>query len=291
MVRRVGAISEPAGFGPGDHLCWLHEGRPAWRRAAVAFLAEGAEQDERLFYVADGSPEELVEELAGLPDRDAMLDDGRLRVRTVDETHRRDGDLRAPAEPLAAMVEQARDAVRSGQRGLRVATEASSLATTVAQARRLALYELHMDAAASASPVTEMCGYDRTVVPEAAQRILRFVHPLRRSAGGLADCGLHTEHDGRWRLVGEVDRAQREPLRVALEALAASAEGAEGTGDVEIDARDLTMIDVAGLRELAAAAARLPAGRQLVLRDPPDVVERALVLGWDDVANLVVRRT
>ena len=79
-----------------------------------------------------------------------------------------------------------------------------------------------------------------------------------------------------FRLSGEVDLSTLPAMDLALDTLL------ERPGDVTIDLRELTFIDVPGSRLLAHSAIRLRSGgRRLRLRDARPQVRRTLdLLGW-----------
>jgi hypothetical protein len=283
-VRRAGVITAPVGHQPCDHLCWAHDGGDTWRETVTAYLREGVEGRERLVYVADRPRAGLLEDLVELPGRDAMLESGQLRVLPIDEAYGGNGFLRGAPARIRAFRDQAVAATRDGYRGIRLAAEASALAGTDDDARRFAAYELLVDTVVATSPLVSLCGYDRERVSAAALQALRFVHPLRFADGDAPDCGLHAGAGGRWQLSGEIDLDNRVPLSIALDSL-------PGSDSVQLDMSALEMIDVGGLRSIVALALRLEPGRQVVLHDPPELVEHVLELGWGPVPRLVVERS
>lgn len=88
------------------------------------------------------------------------------------------------------------------------------------------------------------------------------------------------------RITGEIDRGNRHVLARALDwALLAS-----GT-DIRLDLSGLTFVDVAGMRLVVAAAARLFPHRVLILDPVSPVVRRLLALtGWENAPGLWVTR-
>ncbi|GAA4911568.1 anti-anti-sigma factor [Nonomuraea thailandensis] len=86
------------------------------------------------------------------------------------------------------------------------------------------------------------------------------------------------------RITGEIDRGNRHLLAGALGwALLA------GSHDIRLDLSGLTFIDVAGLRLVIVAAARLPADRELILDPISPAVRRVLALtGWEQAPGLRV---
>ncbi|MEV4169924.1 STAS domain-containing protein [Nonomuraea sp. NPDC049709] len=86
------------------------------------------------------------------------------------------------------------------------------------------------------------------------------------------------------RITGEIDRGNRHLLGDALD-WAINA----GSNDIRLDLSGLTFIDVAGMRLIVAAAARLSSEREIVLAPVSRTVCRVLeVTGWADAPGLRV---
>jgi anti-anti-sigma factor len=84
-------------------------------------------------------------------------------------------------------------------------------------------------------------------------------------------------------LSGEMDVANARHLGLRLDGYL----GREG--DVVVDARGLSFIDVNGCRALVQAARRLSRGRRLRVEHAPSVLVRTLALcEWQDAPQLVV---
>lgn len=270
----------PAGYGPNDHLCWVHESESAWVDTAVSYLDEGARGQDQLLYVADKREPELVDDLRDLSGRDAMLESGQLRVVPLGEVYGAT-DSFDEARQVHTYHELAQAARQAGYRGLRLAAEASSMARTSEAAQRFTRYELMVDAAIAESPLSAMCGYSRHLLDDDAVRTLSFVHPIRHDAKRPVKGSLHAGGDGHWRLDGEIDVATWEALGIGLSALADGA-------DVHLDLEDLTFIDVGGVRALARVARALAPEGRLILHEPPDTLRRMLELAWPDAPGIEV---
>lgn len=84
------------------------------------------------------------------------------------------------------------------------------------------------------------------------------------------------------RITGEIDRGNRHLLARALDWTLLA-----GSEDIHLDLSDLTFIDVAGVRLIVVAAARLSPGHELILGPVSPVVRRLLMLtGWEDAPGL-----
>lgn len=280
-MRRSGRLTTPVGHQPHDHLCWAYEEQGTWCDVAVPYLHDGAAARDRVLYVAGGTEDDLADDLAALPERDAMLASGQLRVRPVAAAFGPEAEFSATRQ-VASFRDEARTAVRDGYRGLRLAVEASELADGPDAARGLAGYELLLDTMIATAPMSSLCGYRRSRVAPGVADLLCFVHPLRHSGiPALDGAGLFAARNGRWRLCGAQDLVNQEALDAALAALPV-------TRDVHLELDGLEFIGAAGIRALAALAARLAPAHRLVLHDPPPLVARVLRAGWADAPGLAV---
>ena len=85
-------------------------------------------------------------------------------------------------------------------------------------------------------------------------------------------------------LTGELDLATAPFVSATLE------RELHTDGDVVIDARDVSFVDVSGARVLLRTAERLPTGRQLVVAGAPTRLVKVLQLcGWLDHPGLSVQ--
>ncbi|MGH2859842.1 MAG: MEDS domain-containing protein [Solirubrobacteraceae bacterium] len=275
-MRHATVADSPVGCAPGDHLCWVYRDENDWIDAASRYLSEGALLNDQLLYVADKPASELIDDLAQLPGRDAMLESGQLQVLPLFDCHPvMDGDPVAGGMQTGAYRARAQAAADSGFRALRLAADASELALTADLGRGFATYELLVDSMIAQSPMTALCGYDARRVDLAAARVLSFVHPSCNHGDHRPNASLHADEHGRWRLTGEVDLAGLAELEVALTAVPADR-------DLHLGVEALGFIDVAGVRALISLARRLGPDRRLVVHEPPQTLRRILDLGWPE---------
>jgi hypothetical protein len=169
----------------------------AWRDAAVPFLRDGIVGGDRLLYAADKDEEALLDDLAGLPERDALLDAGQLEVRPLAEAYAAlDGgfDIRAQ---VATFEEMSLAALANGYRSLRLAADLTALVASDDATHRVVSYELLVDAMGARRPWTALCGYDLDRIGAPAARAMCFVHPVHRD--GAWACGSPTRPAVAWR--------------------------------------------------------------------------------------------
>ncbi len=240
----------------------MYDHEPAWIDTAVRYLAEGARGNDQILYVADKPEGALVDDLAGLPFQDSMLHSGQLEVLCL-------GDAYNATRGLVAIDQiayyRSRTAAATDAGGFRLACEASSLAATPQEVRRLTVYELLVDSLMAQAPMSAMCAYDRGRISASATNMLSFMRPLCNHGQHRGHASLPAGAGRRWRLTGEVDIASLEELELGLSAVP--------TGDdVHLQLGELDFIDVVGPRALTNLAERLAPSHRLVLHEPPGVL-------------------
>ncbi|MGY1773792.1 MEDS domain-containing protein [Blastococcus sp. SYSU D00813] len=249
--RRIGS---PTGLRPGDHLCWSYGDDAELAAAVLPYLDEGRRRGEHLLLVGRSRPA-LLDLLAGLPDRDLLLAEGRLEVRSTEDAYAEGGALSPPAQ-----VERYRTAtlaaVGRGRAGLRVAADVTPLARAGSGGRRqLHAYEQLADELMGTVPMTALCLYDAGLgddvlgplaVLHPGQHLGRR-HPLVHLSGRGPVFALH----------GEIDVSQAEDAARALLDVAGDPHPDGGPRDVVVDLAGLEFLDVAGARALAATVLEL----------------------------------
>jgi hypothetical protein len=272
MRRRCGAVESSAGHERNDHLCWIYDGPAAWFDAAVPFLLDGVTNGERLLYVAGKEPDDLIADLAVLPDRDEMLASGQLAVMPMVDLNGPDGRF-DPTRRIATIRTVVADALTAGYQGLRLAADVSSTVPDGLDPSAFAGYELPFDEMVSGNPLVVMCGYDRPLVPGAAAAMVCFVHPSWHRPMQDRGAGMYSDGAGGWHLVGALDMTNADQLLAALSAVS--------TGDdVHLRLDGLRFCDAASTRALITTAARLHPAARLVLHNPSDLMRRVLAVGW-----------
>jgi anti-anti-sigma factor len=178
----------------------------------------------------------------------------------------------------------------AGLAGFRVAGEMGWALRRVPGAERLEEYERRVTALFDEGLSAAICQYDTRRFP--AERVRRLVGCHAGSVemdalfhGGPLLVALAYDSAGErvLRVRGTIDRGTDAGWRGALETAAGWG------GDVRVDMTDLEFIDVAGLRGLVQAAARLPDGRRLRVRNlAPALGGVVRLVGWDRTPGLVI---
>jgi ABC-type transporter Mla MlaB component len=260
MRRGVELLERPSGRA-GTHICWGFKDFEAYRTAASAFLAEGLQRGERIFYLADAPEDELLGHLEGI-DAERLAEAGDLVVRPVRSLLGPDGSFDGPAQ-VQAYQSLVDSALADGYAGLRAVADASAL--SAADPKGFAAYELMADRFIANASMAGMCAFSADT-PGLAD--LFAVHPSR--SAGCSNTPASAWFEGRTlRLVGEVDLAAEPVIDSVVDALMA------GDGDEEIDMSGLRFIDVRGLARLDGLTKALQdASRRVRVKGAPTGVRR-----------------
>ena len=251
----------------------MFDERETFVEAAVEFLAEGAMLRQRLLYVADAPIEDLVDDLAALPDRDDLLATGGLAGLPL-------ADPRTPAATMdpeerdltyRSVLDAARD---DGYEGVRVAIDTTSLAAGD-RLDEQARWERLGDRLIVERPLAALCGVDRRVLPDGAVDLLASLHPL--VGGHEVPFSLFADRRGLV-LAGEVDCLSADVLAAALAASPPS------PGMLPLDVSRLAFVDGRAFGVIGRyAAATSAAGGTLVLTGARPIVRRLTeLLDLDD---------
>lgn len=207
-------MDSPGGFGIHDHACWLHAAGEDFRPAAIRYLEEGRRAGARLIYVGGGSEERLREDLAELEDRDRLLDDGTLVIRSQAAMYRAIEQC-DPTAQVGAYAEATEGALRDGHTGIRVAGEATGLVADPDRWEAFRRYEMLIDRYMAAHPMGAACFYDREALSEQVVRELAAIHPAARATPEIAPFHLFSQPGG-LALAGEVDHFSADALTELL---------------------------------------------------------------------------
>jgi anti-anti-sigma factor len=269
------AVEAVTNMVPGHHACLFYASEAERQAALLCFLRAGLEAGERVVYLAgDGRADSFASEDHELS---ADLSSGQLQVHDAEAMYLADGpfDPDRMIERLATDIAAARD---EGFAGYRVAGDMEWSLSSAASAQALLDYEDGVDALLHRSGATALCQYDRRRFDLSALGEAACVHPLILSdcsAGAASPHELLVEPGPRQELVlrGEVDCSNSSSLTHSLEAAIAR------KSELRLDLRELSFIDVAGLRALGRAGERLEAaGGRLTLISPRLLMTRLLAM-------------
>jgi anti-anti-sigma factor len=198
-----------------------------------------------------------------------------------------DFDYLAQLDEWEARLEAA---VADGFSGLRVAIDMTWLDEVELSLNALVDYERRGSELIAKLPGTGicLCIYDRRRFHDHTLARASHAHSIRFGAAAertelFASSGLaiSTAGPGALALAGELDMSNADAL---ADAIAVAAHGGDA---LVIDMRELTFIDVAGLRAIHAASRRFGRRGDMVLLSPPSMVRRMMpVLGIDGALTL-----
>jgi anti-anti-sigma factor len=279
----------PADLTRSDHVCWAFDDRSDFVRAAGAFLAEGALAGERLMYLGDRSPAELLADVAALDGLRGSLRTGALTVLPLPEIYGSAGRL-TDEDQLRVYAEATDEALAAGYTGLRVAADATALALDGAAGGQ-ARWEHRADELLAEGALSAMCGYDRTVVPVETLADIAAAHPSVRGPADPADLAPFRLYfaDATLVLAGVVDAFGADRLARLLRASHAPA---TASGSLVIDVSPLEFVDARGAYTLARWGVQLrERGVELMLVGASEMLVRIWrALRFDQAATLDMRR-
>lgn len=252
---------------------------------SAAFVRGGLDAGERVLYVGDDLAEARVTGLLrrGGVEAGPYMSRGQLIVESADDVYLPGGTF-DPPRTLALLTSMIRQAAEAGYPGLRVTGEMSWARRGRPGSERLLEYEQECSGLFDGASALAICLYDRgRFDPEALEELER-AHPVTVSgvrtspAATMTPVAFGVLRTGSLRISGEIDRSN---VHLLVDALALAV---EEPGDLRLELRDLSFIDVSGLRALRTAARMLEhRGRGLILLTPlPAPARKAMaLLGWD----------
>jgi anti-anti-sigma regulatory factor len=265
---------EDTPVGPYTHACWAYSTDAERARCAREWLTDGLRHGYRAVYVADAPVDDLIAELADVPDRDEALHGGALVVFSTTDLY----DLSAPIDAqaqLAVYIGAVEQALADGFKGLRVAADLTALVEEPARRAAHAHWEQFADRYISQHPLAPLCLYDTRRVADIEAIV--GAHPLQGPAP--APFSLYAAQPHGAALTGEIDLACHSALRELLAGQPAS--------DRVIDASELTFLDGRAAWLLHAhLAERHAAGNPIVLSNPRDILRRVWSISGFDAGYL-----
>jgi anti-anti-sigma factor len=242
----------PGGCDVHDHLAWVFDDDAEWAAAATTFVAEGLARHERVYYGATGSPDKRCADLAGVPDRDTLVEKGALQVFDAGVIAAADNDQRTTLIRMAIY-----HALDDGYTGVRFAVESTGVAPGGdwdAQAG----WERRSDRLCQSLSLTALCGVNRSVVGDEAVARVACMHPATGGSGRPESFSLFVI-DGGLALSGEVDASAAGAFERAL------AHDEPASGDSVLDLSRLGFVDARGLAAIAGRADRVAAAGGILL--------------------------
>jgi anti-anti-sigma regulatory factor len=271
----------------GDHLCLPFSSDDEQREVLTTYIVDGLARGERVIYYADQTAPDVIG--SWLADSGVeisrMVDEGRLEIRSVDDSYLFGGRFEPDIVITTLWVEvrQARDA---GYPGLRISGEMTSALRPVADERALMEYEHRLSRVFHSRELAAICQYDQRLFNAAAVTGMIACHPQVVQIDPLHDDRrlriVPTYQPRGLRIVGTVDVMTVGALTTTLGLATRWPEQ-----NIHLNLSELEFIDVAGVRAIVRTAAGLPPGRTLIIEQlAPGLRKVFEIVGWDRTPGL-----
>jgi anti-anti-sigma regulatory factor len=271
----------------GDHLCLPFASDDEQREVLTTYIADGLARGERVLYYADRTGPDVIG--SWLADSgveiDRVVDEGRLEIRSVDDSYLFGGRFEPEVAVTTLWVEvrQARDA---GYPGLRISGEMTSELRPVADERTLVEFENRLSRVFRSRELAAICQYDQRLFDQAAVTGMIACHPQVVQIDPLHDDRrlriVPTYAPRGLRIVGTVDVMTVGALTTTLHLATRWPEQ-----NLRLNLGELEFIDVAGVRAIVRTAAGLEPGRFLIVEQlAPGLRKVFEVVGWDRTPGL-----
>jgi hypothetical protein len=278
--NRVARSVEARGPGARRHEAWRFADRQEFWARANEHVAGSLDRGLWIQYVADAPPDQLRDELAGLPVGDRLMARGGWGVSPVDDFYcYRDGDrVVDPERSVAARVDDIERALAAGFTGLRIVADATAVLARPEQVDAFARYEYLLDQAMTALPAGALCAHDRAHVDGASALGLACLHPVR--GPDPTPFNLYAERGADFSLAGQLDLASRELMALTVARIESYLTGPR----LVVHGGDLAFIDHRALLDLADLAQRIGAERLVLQTNLPSARRICEVLGDDRIS-------
>jgi anti-anti-sigma factor len=260
---RTGSRREsPGGCDVHDHIAWVFDKEADWAAAATTFVAEGVARGERVYYGACGSVAERRDDLADLPDRDALIASDALQIFDAGVI------ARASYAQRETLIRSAIDqALTDGCPGVRFAVDSTNVAPG-GNWDVQAGWERRSDRLCQSLPLTALCGVNRSVVGDEDIARIACMHPTTGGGGAPGPFSLFAV-DGGLALSGEIDATVAEELERAL------VHDEPQPGESVLDLSRVGFVDGRGISTIAGRADRVgAAGGTLLITGAAPMVRR-----------------
>src|SRR5215471_3633712 len=202
-MRAHGCIHSGSDLGQDGHACWVFDRPEEFVGAALEYLTDGLRAGQRIAYVDSEPVERQRELLAPLGDVGAMIDQGALQLFELADLYEIGQPVDADAQ-VATYLAATDAALVDGYAGLRVAAEATALASEPDTWDAHVRWESIADRFISERPLSALCGYQREGLPDQVLADLAAVHPATNGGPPAYPFHLFTD-SGALVLSGEVD--------------------------------------------------------------------------------------
>jgi anti-anti-sigma regulatory factor len=249
-------------FAASDHACWGYATAAERAEAAAEWLLDGLRQGQRAMYVGDDTADNLVDDLAGMPNRDALLRDGSLLVHELTELYDTTKPIDSHAQ-LAVYDRAVRQAIEDGFHGIRATADITALVTDPSRRPAHVHWEQVADRYMTDDPLALLCLYDARCAVDIEAIV--DCHPMQ--GPDLAPFALYGTRREAGALAGELDLHGHRGLESALAGLPRT--------DRTLDVSRLSFIDGHAADLLHShLVARREAGQRIVVSGASPTLQR-----------------
>jgi anti-anti-sigma regulatory factor len=231
---------------PGDHICWAYTNESGFQASLAGYLQDGLIAGQRVLAILPAEQlDPTIESLERTNDdlRQARSD-GIISYEPFDDAYRSSHGFDID-DRINGWIDAIDRAIFDGFSGLRVFADATPILLDPLASEDWPIYELRADILSVSAPFVAMCAYDARKVSVQSMSMVQAIHPTLVGAESTDQFHLHGGIDGGLCLGGEADLLWA-PM---LERLGTAVGSSVPTPC--IDARELTFIDIAGMRALA----------------------------------------
>ncbi|SEW17568.1 MEDS domain-containing protein [Natrinema salifodinae] len=172
-----GPVESPGGHEEPDHFALIYERRAEQFATVVPYVRQGLERGEHCLYIyAENTRADVLEALrsSGV-DVDAALDDGRLSLRSVEETYLEGGEF--DVDEAYGLLEAAMEKGQSEYEGFRVTAEETWLVRDEATQEAFMTCEARVNELFDGEAGMALCQYNRDRLPPSVIEDVIETHP------------------------------------------------------------------------------------------------------------------
>jgi anti-anti-sigma regulatory factor len=275
-MRMIGPVVSSGGFGPQDHLCWVHGDPCEYRPWLAEFFSDGLARGLRVAYLGSGSAGELRDHLAGFAGVAQLQARTAIQVIPFEEIYGAGGPV-DPAEVIKRYAAATQEALSDGYQGLRVSADVTDLVRAPEQQDAFARCEFLLERYSSRYPLSAMCEYRL----ELGDAVTQFACLHAAVPAGVTPFQVFACADGAVGLLGDFDVACQAAFERAMQRICP----APDDPSLVFDMSAVRYMDHRALLTLEAFAQKCPV--PVVVRSMPRIVCRvARVLGLEHLGSV-----
>jgi anti-anti-sigma regulatory factor len=275
-MRMIGPVVSSGGFGPQDHVCWVHGEPSEYCPRLTEFFSDGLQRGLRVAHLGSGSAGELREYLGRVADVGPLRSGESIQVIPVEKIYGAGGPV-DPAEVIKNYAAATQQALSDGYRGLRVSADVTDLVRAREQQDAFARCEFLLERYSSRHPLSAMCEYRRDL----GDAVTQFACLHAAAPEGLTPFQVFACDDGAVGLLGDFDVACQAAFERVLQRVCPASDDTR----LIVDMSAVRYMDHRALLTLDAFAQKCQI--PVVVRSMPRIVRRiARVLGLEHLGGV-----